>query len=69
MHPYISLAIAEQRAADMRADAAARRLARAIKAGAAKSRTRKLRARGSGPEVPRQRDDSAPARPLASSRR
>ena len=40
MHPYITLAIAEQRVADMRSHAAARRLAKAIKADAARvSRT------------------------------
>ena len=69
MHPYITLAIAEQRIADMRSWAAARGLAKAIKAGPGRSRTQRLPAADRVPDVSRARDDGNSARPLASSRR
>lgn len=70
MHPYITLAIAEQRSADMRSRAAAWRLAKAIKAGAARSRReQRLLAADRASEVPRMREDISSTRPLASSRR
>jgi len=69
MHPYITLAIAEQRVADMRSHAATRRLAKAIKANAARSRVQRLPADDRATEVPVVHDDRNPARPLASSRR
>lgn len=69
MHPYITLAIAEQRIAEMRCQAATRRLAKAIKASAARSTAQRLPAPARAPEVLGERDDRNSARPLASSRR
>ena len=69
MHPYITLAIAEQRVADMRSQAAAGRLAKAIKARAAGSRAQRIPAADRAPDVLLERDDCNSARPLASSRR
>jgi hypothetical protein len=69
MHPYITLAIAEQRNADMRSWAATWRLAKAIRAGADRSRAQEVPAADCVPGAPGQRDGFDSARPLASSRR
>jgi hypothetical protein len=69
MNPYIALALAEQRNAEMRSRAAARRLAKAIKAEKGRSRTQLPLVVDCISEMPRQSDNPAAARPLASSRR
>jgi hypothetical protein len=69
MNPYITLAIAEQRNADMRCRAAAHRLAKAIRAGADRSDAQLFPAAECLPEVSRHRDDLTAGRPLAGSRR
>jgi hypothetical protein len=69
MNPYIALAVAEQRNAEMRSQAAARRLARAIKAKKSRSRAQVPRVADCISEMPMASDDSTAARPLVSSRR
>jgi hypothetical protein len=69
MNPYITLAIAEQRSADMRSRAAARALAKTIKAERVRSRVPRLRAADCISEMPRESDSSTAARPLAHSGR
>jgi hypothetical protein len=59
VHPYITKLISEQRAADMRAAAAAHRLARAAKASNSASRRRSAR------QVPAQRPVPLQDRPAA----
>ncbi len=69
MNPYITLAIAEQRSADMRSRAAVRALAKTIKAEQVRSRVPRLRAADRISEMPRECDSSDAARPLAHSGR
>jgi hypothetical protein len=69
MNPYITLAIAEQRNADMRARAAARTLTKAVKVEQRRSRVQRLRAADCPSEMPRESDSSAAARPMAHSGR
>ena len=69
MNPYISLAIAEQRSAEMRSRAAVRALAKTAKAEKARSRVARLTAADCTSEMPKESDSSAPARPLAHSGR
>jgi hypothetical protein len=59
VHPYVTKLISEQRAADMRAAAAAHRLARAAKAGNSASMRRSAR------QVPAQRPGPLHDRPAA----
>ena len=69
MNPYITLAIAEQRSAEMRSRAAARALAKTIKAEQVRSRVPRLRAAEGISEMPAESDSSTAARPLAHSGR
>ena len=65
MHPYINKLIAEERGAEMRADAAAYRLAREAKASRRKSaEQRAARRRAPGQPVPAQRDGYSSSRPV-----
>jgi hypothetical protein len=64
VHPYINKLIADERGAEMRADAAAYRLAREAKASKRKSAERRAaRRQAPGQPVPAQRDGYSSSRP------
>jgi hypothetical protein len=66
VHPYINRLIADERVADMRADAAAHRLARAIRARRRRTAQRQV-AREEAPAewLPLPQDERWSARPIA----